>query len=161
MRPHILAQVQHALALAQGVHESADAAVDPRLLGQAGIILRGAGEGLLVLAEAAGGHHIPGVQHAVRAAEHLGTVSSGVEFPRHAAFEKDGPGIALQHILHGGVLFLHIHICPLPAGKEQVGQQAGEQRGYILTDQRKFHGSSKDGQRRLRMREPPLPSDVF
>ena len=127
MRPHVLTQVQHTLALAQGVHQPADAAVDPRLLGQTGIILRGAGEGLPVLTEAAGGHHIPGVHHAVCAMERLGAVARGMEFPRQAAFEKDGPGIALQHILHGGVLFLHIHLGPLPSGKEQVGQQAGEQ----------------------------------
>ena len=49
---HFLAQVENLIPTPQGVHQPAQAAVYPRLVGEAGVLLAGPGQGVPVHAEA-------------------------------------------------------------------------------------------------------------
>ena len=140
---HLLAEGEHVLALAEGVHQPADAAVDPGLIAEAGIVVVLAGEGRAILMEAGCGHAVPGINHAVRVPEHLVAVAGHVEGAHQSALDLHRSAVTLQHVLHGGILFLHPHLRRLLAHKEQIRHKRWQQGGYILTNHCEFHGITR------------------
>ena len=76
------------------MHQPADAAVDPGLIAEAGIVVILAGEGRAILMEAGSGHAVPGIDDAVRVPEHLVAVAGHVEGAHQAAPDLHRPAVA-------------------------------------------------------------------
>ena len=127
--------------------QTTDAAVYTCLFGQAGIVLLHAGERLAVHLEAAGGHAVTGVDDAVCVRQYLAAAAGDGDGRSQTGMTAlrvtdDRLAVALQHILHGGVLLLQRDLGGLLADEEQVSQQSGQQSGDILANQSDFHGIS-------------------
>ena len=133
---------KHQFACTQTVQQTADAAVDARLLGKAGIVLLRAGQRLAVHAEAAGGHAIPGIDDAISVLQHVVAVAADEHLRIKPAAADHRFAIFAQHVLHRRIVLVYGDLRRLLPGEQHVRQDCRQQRRYIVADEGKFHISS-------------------
>ena len=139
-RVHRVAEAEYLIAGAQRMKQAADAAVDPGLVRQAGIVPVIGAESAAVLKEAACGLAVAGVEHAVRAGEDLRPVSGGQKLPAGAGFAENSRAIAGEQLPHGGIALLHgDNGSAFLSGEKQVSQKGGQEHRNVLPDHCKFH----------------------